>query len=166
MSSSVSPLSSGTSLKETSTSPKITASHPYTAIQSWIDEYIATSAITINFTTRNSTNSKSTECPVVFIRRRVSITSNKSTSNASLAAFLRNARSSTPSANNIPIINANPFLVRLFHGLLVRLRVMRIPFLSILIVLVTLLDLHRHLVHAQANGIVVPVSDNKLPNQI
>ena len=59
-----------------------------------------------------------------------------------------------------------PFLVRLFHGLLVRLRVMRIPFLSILIVLVTLLDLHRLLVHAQADGIVVPVSDNKLPNPI
>ncbi|EMG48596.1 hypothetical protein G210_0805 [Candida maltosa Xu316] len=42
------------------------------------------------------------------LERRVSITSNKSTSNASLAAFLRNPRSGTPSTNTIPIVNTNP----------------------------------------------------------
>lgn len=43
------------------------------------------------------------------LERRISITSNKSTSNASLAALLRNPRSSTLSSNtpnNIPIVNS------------------------------------------------------------
>ncbi|CAK9436519.1 uncharacterized protein LODBEIA_P10770 [Lodderomyces beijingensis] len=41
------------------------------------------------------------------LERKVSITSSKSISNASLAAFLRNPRSSTPSASNIPISTSN-----------------------------------------------------------
>ncbi|RLV90937.1 Autophagy-related protein 13 [Spathaspora sp. JA1] len=45
--------------------------------------------------------------PTSSLERRVSITSNKSTSNASLAAFLRNPRSSTPATANIPIANSN-----------------------------------------------------------
>ncbi|KAI5967616.1 ATG13 [Candida theae] len=45
------------------------------------------------------------------LERKVSITSNKSISNASLAAFLRNPRSSTPSSNAVPIVgsNSNPY---------------------------------------------------------
>lgn len=42
------------------------------------------------------------------LERRVSITSSKSTSNVSLAAFLRNPRSGTPSTSTIPIVNSNP----------------------------------------------------------
>ncbi|KAI5959030.1 ATG13 [Candida margitis] len=41
------------------------------------------------------------------LERKVSITSNKSISNASLAAFLRNPRSSTPSTNAVPIMGSN-----------------------------------------------------------
>lgn len=41
------------------------------------------------------------------LERKVSITSNKSISNASLAAFLRNPRSSTPSSNAVPISGSN-----------------------------------------------------------
>lgn len=41
------------------------------------------------------------------LERKVSITSNKSISNASLAAFLRNPRSSTPSTNAVPITGGN-----------------------------------------------------------
>ena len=41
------------------------------------------------------------------LERKVSITSNKSISNASLAAFLRNPRSSTPSTNAVPIAGNN-----------------------------------------------------------
>ncbi|KAF6067101.1 Autophagy-related protein 13 family protein [Candida albicans] len=95
VSSSVSPLSSGTSLKETSTSPR--KSQPPIRIQPFKVGSMRTAPI-----------QNQPSVPSSSLERRVSITSNKSTSNASLAAFLRNARSSTPSANNIPIINANP----------------------------------------------------------
>ncbi|EGW34381.1 uncharacterized protein SPAPADRAFT_49425 [Spathaspora passalidarum NRRL Y-27907] len=56
-----------------------------------------------------STSPPTTNAPSSSLERRISITSNKSTSNASLAAFLRNPRSSTstPATANIPIVNPN-----------------------------------------------------------
>ncbi|CAX39798.1 autophagy-related protein, putative [Candida dubliniensis CD36] len=109
VSSSVSPLSSGTSLKETSTSPR--KSQPPIRIQPFKVGSMSTSppvqspALSQPGT---ATIQNQPSMPSSSLERRVSITSNKSTSNASLAAFLRNARSSTPSTNTIPIMNANP----------------------------------------------------------
>lgn len=109
VSSSVSPLSSGTSLKETSTSPR--KSQPPIRIQPFKVGSMSTSPPVQSPSISQPGTAPIQNQPSVpssSLERRVSITSNKSTSNASLAAFLRNARSSTPSANNIPIINANP----------------------------------------------------------
>ncbi|RCK62621.1 Autophagy-related protein 13 [Candida viswanathii] len=99
ISSSVSPNSSTTSSKETSTSPK--KSQTPIRIQPFKVGSMSSSPPPIP-TVQNQPVLQSSS-----LERRVSITSNKSTSNASLAAFLRNPRSSTPSTNTIPIVNTN-----------------------------------------------------------
>lgn len=99
ISSSLSPNSS-TSSKETSTSPK--KSQTPIRIQPFKVGSMSSSPPPIP-TIQNQPILQSSS-----LERRVSITSSKSTSNASLAAFLRNPRSGTPSTNTIPIVNTNP----------------------------------------------------------
>ena len=88
MSSSVSPLSSGTSLKETSTSPR--KSQPPIRIQPFKVGSMSTSPPVQSPAMSQPGTAPIQNQPSVpssSLERRVSITSNKSTSNASLAAF-------------------------------------------------------------------------------
>ncbi|KAI5966708.1 ATG13 [Candida pseudojiufengensis] len=89
-------------IKETSTSPKRSSTSPAQKVPIVPVQQIPNQNPNQNQNQPTSNIQQSTS-----LERKISITSSKSISNASLAAFLRNPRSNTPSTNNIPIINNN-----------------------------------------------------------